>query len=70
MILALTSITYPQLRRQAMNGIINVGLDVHKETIDVALADEAGGEVRSHGTIGGDLGSVDRLIQKAGERRP
>lgn len=48
-----------------MNGIIvDVGLDVHKETIEVALAPEGAAEVRSYGTIGGDLGSLDRTFRK------
>lgn len=44
--------------------IINVGLDVHKESIDVALAPESSTEVRHYGTVGGDLASVDRVIRK------
>lgn len=44
--------------------IINVGLDVHKESIDVALAPEKSTEIRHYGTIGGDLGSLDRVVCK------
>jgi len=45
--------------------IIYVGLDVHKNSIDVACAEsDKKGEVRPYGKIGGDLGSLDKMIRK------
>jgi transposase len=41
-----------------------IGMDVHKESIDVATGEEAGGEVRHYGAIGGDLAAVSRLARK------
>lgn len=38
-----------------------IGMDVHKESIEVAIAAE--GEARHYGRIGGDAHSVDRLIR-------
>jgi len=40
-----------------------VGLDVHKASIEIALADHAG-EARRYGEIGGDAASVDRAVRK------
>jgi transposase len=45
--------------------IIFVGLDVHKDSIVIALADDGrNGEIRVYGTIGGDLDSLDKAIRK------
>jgi len=40
-----------------------VGLDVHKESIEIALAPSGGSEVRSYGSIAGDLDAVDKAIR-------
>ena len=44
-----------------------VGMDVHKESIDITLA-EQGGEVRRLGQIGGDRGSLLKMVRKQRSR--
>ena len=45
--------------------ILYVGLDVHKNTIEVAIAEDcAEGEVRSYGKINSSLEALNKLIRK------
>lgn len=47
-----------------------VGLDVHKDSIDVALAPFGQGEVRHYGRIAGDLDSVDQVVKRLRRDHP
>lgn len=41
-----------------------VGLDVHIESIAVALAESGRfGEVRDHGTVGGEIEALDKVLR-------
>jgi transposase len=45
--------------------ITTVGLDVHKESIEIFLADGFGDrEIRHYGRIGGDMESLDKAVRK------
>jgi transposase len=45
--------------------VLYVGLDVHKMSVDIAIAEAgAAGELRYYGRIGGDLDSLERVTRK------
>lgn len=45
-----------------MSHTLHVGLDVHKETVTVAIAENGGGEVRYHSTIANAVPAIKKLI--------
>lgn len=47
-----------------------VGLDVHKDTIVVAVADGNGSEARSFGTIGNNTADLERLLRRLTAAHP
>jgi transposase len=47
-----------------MKQVLYVGLDVHKESIVVAMAPQGDTEVQVHGQIGGTLDALDKLLKK------
>lgn len=43
---------------------MHVGLDVHKDSIEIGTADVGGGEVRHVGRVGGDLPALDAALAR------
>jgi transposase len=58
------SVVSTELRRQAMgkDSTAVIGLDVHKESVDIAIAD--GREARLFGRVGGEAAAVDRAVRR------
>ena len=49
------------------NRIMFVGLDVHKDTIDVSIVEgDRHGEVRHYGVIASDLEPLDKVVAGSG----
>ena len=47
------------------SNILFIGMDVHKESIEIAIADDgANGEVRRYGRIGGTLDALKKTLRK------
>ena len=60
---------YPRIR-VIKKHTMYVGLDVHKDSISIALAEDGrDGEVHHYGKIGGDLSVLDRAIAKFEKKR-
>ena len=47
-----------------MKKVLYVGLDVHKESIVVAVAPQGDTEAQLYGKIGGTLDALDKLVKK------
>lgn len=47
-----------------MKKILYVGMDVHKDSINIALAEEGMGEIRHYGKILGTVSALDSVIRK------
>ncbi len=47
------------------SNLLFIGMDVHKESIEIAIADDgAHGEVRRYGRIGGTLDALNKTVRK------
>lgn len=50
--------------------LLHLGLDVHSQSIAIAIAESRGGEVRSYGTISGDLHSLEKTLARIKKAHP
>jgi hypothetical protein len=65
MLRATTINSEPKSRRQVMKRTIkSIGLDVHKKSISIGIADEGrDGDVRYYGKIDYDMNQLDKVIR-------
>src|SRR5690349_2333539 len=47
-----------------MSTVYSIGLDVHKDSIAVAIAPSASTEIRQYGVIGGTVDALEKLLKK------
>ena len=61
----------PEPRNHTMKSeILYLGLDVHSQSIAIALAEAQGGEARSYGSISGDLHALEKTLTKIKKAHP
>jgi transposase len=61
----------PKPHNHTMNqALLYLGLDVHSQSISIALAQPGGGEVRNYGTISGCLHSLEKTLTKIRRAHP
>ena len=60
----------PQQHRHTMSKkLLYVGLDVHAQTVSIAIA-EPGGEVRSYGTVSSNLETLEKTMRRIRKAHP
>src|SRR3954465_15933666 len=59
-------IAEPHAKEPVMSNVRFIGLDVHAETIAVAVAESGGGEARSLGMIPNRPASIQKVMKKLG----
>lgn len=61
----------PEPRNHSMKTeLLYLGLDVHSQSIAIALAEPGGGEVRHYGSISGDLHALEKTLAKIKKAHP
>ena len=67
---AMSPMDEPQQHRHTMSKkLLYIGLDVHAQTVVIAIA-EAGGEVRNYGTVSSDLEVLERIMRRIKTAHP
>jgi transposase len=67
---AMSPMDEPQQHRHTMSkNLLYVGLDVHAQTVAIAIA-EPGGEVRNYGAVSGCVGVLEKTMSKVRKAHP